>query len=153
MKKKWPIETPFQDKLWKLIDKTMQGKWSVFSRKAKISPGAFQNYLEGKAKPKQDALRKICKLGRVDESYFDEHNNENDKLFKVSDTKHGYGLPVLNIEDRNLIEKAHEIITSKTAYKKILADSINSLYKAMKDDDKKESIGNPKDENTEKKIM
>lgn len=59
-----------------------------------------------------------------------------------------------------MVAKAHEIITSKTAYSSMLLNSINAFYRAMKErSDLKARIealekglaGTPKDENTEKK--
>ena len=67
-----------------------------------------------------------------------------DKPLKIGEPKRKYGLPPLNSEEQNLITKAHEIIASKTAYRKILISNIDTLYKAMKGNENG-LAGNPKE--------
>lgn len=72
LENKYPIETAFQRKLVDLLDKCVGQKWTVFADIAGIKHGTFQNYLLGKAKPKEKTLLKICRAGKVDRTYFDD---------------------------------------------------------------------------------
>lgn len=102
-----------------------------------------------KHSPSAEALIRLSEYFKVpcDQLLFDKAPVD------IAEPTRGYGLPLLDMEERDILEKAHEIISSKTVYKNILTDSINSLYKTMKDVDKKGLNGEQKGENTEKKVM
>ena len=80
----------------------------------------------------------------------------------VAETKLDYGLPALNIEERKLIEKGIDIITSNTIYSSALISNINAFYQAMAESAnlkarisalEKKRAQKPKGGDTEKKVM
>ena len=167
MTKKWIIKTPFQRKLWELINKTADKKWIDFANRAKIPHGSFREWIKDRGdklpiEPKRKNLLKICEAGGVDESYFDNYKSEKDEsLPKVAEAIPEHELyaewklshELLKPEDRILLEKALEVINSNTIYSSALISNIDAFYQAMKEAMERKPVENPKNENTEKKVM
>ncbi|MBW2653632.1 MAG: helix-turn-helix transcriptional regulator [Deltaproteobacteria bacterium] len=139
VKKKWPPKTYFQCKLWNLIEKEADGRYVRFAKKAGISTNAFKNYITGTAKPKQDALRKICKVGGINPSYFEEYKN-NEAALNIADFKRRNGddknikIEGAEYSVKELMKMAREVLISDHPNANILAYNLVSFINSVRED-------------------
>jgi len=59
----------FIKRLWLIIEKKFEGKWTLLAKEANISPGSFKRYLDGTAKPGFEQLIRICETAGVNPTW------------------------------------------------------------------------------------
>lgn len=128
-----------------------------FARRLGITSGYASDLINGKKIIISETLAKlICREFNLDPEWF---YCEKDEQVAEAIPKHelyaGWKLSqeLLRSEDRILLEKALETITSETIYSSALISNINAFYQAMKEAMEKKPTQKPTNENTEKKIM
>jgi len=112
--------------LWKTINALADGKWSVFADEAGVPQSTFKQWLDGKAEPKRDNLKKLLNFTGLEEKDFypeDEKETPANNLMYTS-------LPVNN-EEYELIKALRELdlISRKGVY----LSAITQLNEAMRE--------------------
>ena len=137
---RWKIETTFQAKLWKLIDKCCEGHWTVFADGAGIPHGTFRNYLRGVAEPKMEIFEKLCQFANVGPAYFKDTHSKKVDYTQASEAKESL---IQSEEDEygprsteTLLFMTKEILNSDTSYSVSLRANIECFYKALKNEKK-----------------